>query len=69
MSRQGSTFPTETVNSKHVFSCINICRGSRKLFEPEAEGSTCFRETGLGLVLMCSRSKRIYSQVDQLVAL
>ena len=20
----------------HVFSCINICRGSRKLFEPEA---------------------------------
>ena len=41
----------------HVFSCINICRGSRKLFEPEAEGSNCFRETGLGLMLMCSGSK------------
>ena len=23
----------------HVFSCINICRGSKKLFEPEAAKS------------------------------
>ena len=26
----------KTVGIIHVFSCINICCGSRKLFEPEA---------------------------------